>query len=225
MTSLVTVGKWDLRWVCKAMTNPEAWGGSFQDFFKHAKTRVKRLDNLNTRIVLQEAKDIKMLLMDSELPFKKYPNDDLYADQKQKVKLLEDMEKKMPAKATVQVEDDDDEDIPDPEDAHKNDKTIKQDKIEVEDASEDEDDDDDDDDTSNQKKEEPGGDNDDNADANDDASDNDENDAEHSGRAIAEANDTKPADDDDTNAQESDNDNSEANDQEEENDCKRIRRA
>lgn len=65
-----------------AMMSDKAYGGTFTDYVQGAKIKCTRLENLNKFITKDEANDIKMTLMTSEREHKKYPNDDLYSDQK-----------------------------------------------------------------------------------------------------------------------------------------------
>ena len=65
----------------KSMMSQTAYGGNFSAYIQGAKIDCVRLDNLNKYIVKENANDIKMELMKTELPKKKFPGKDLYSDQ------------------------------------------------------------------------------------------------------------------------------------------------
>jgi hypothetical protein len=61
----------------KTAFNVAKFGPNFSQFVQECRVVVKPLDNLNKYVILDEAKNMQLLLVKNELEHKKYPNDDL----------------------------------------------------------------------------------------------------------------------------------------------------
>ena len=71
------------RTMYEAMMKPPMYGVNFPTYIQTARVKAIRLENLNKFVTLENSNEIKRLLFKHDLPEKKYPNDDLYNDQKE----------------------------------------------------------------------------------------------------------------------------------------------